>query len=372
MLTESLAQQIAWHTSEVAGLNVVITDHDGVIIGSGDPDRVGSFHEASIEVIRTGKPRSHTAEQAHELVGVRPGITLPIVLDGEVAGTVGLTGSPAKVRRFGLLVQSHTEILLRESQLITSRMVREKAVADLIREVAHYDAEVVPPGVVEHAAGELGYELSLPRVAVAIDVLGVPATRSASVVRTLREVFADPQDVVGSLGPTRFAVLHRVGKDAERVVQACREAADGIRAAHRADVRAGLGGTAASVGELRDSYRDALDALRLGQRDAEPVRRIDDFRIHQLLDGVGHRERARFRLAVLGRLGEQPDWEVLRDTVRAWCQSGFHLVNASRALRVHRNTLIYRLRKIERLAGIDEGDHRAMLALYVGCVLDGS
>jgi carbohydrate diacid regulator len=55
-----------------------------------------------VDVVRTRRPASHTAEQAAALRGVRPGLTLPLLLvDGDAVGTVGITGSPTRIQRFG-------------------------------------------------------------------------------------------------------------------------------------------------------------------------------------------------------------------------------------------------------------------------------
>src|ERR1700750_1113778 len=78
VLTPALAQEIAGDTSAIIGLNIIITDAAGIVIGSGDQSRVGTFHEASVEVVETQSAAAHTAEQARRLVGVRPGMTLPI------------------------------------------------------------------------------------------------------------------------------------------------------------------------------------------------------------------------------------------------------------------------------------------------------
>jgi hypothetical protein len=56
--------------------------------------------------------------------------------------------------------------------------------------------------------------------------------------------------------------------------------------------------------------------------------------------------------------------------VLSWCDSGFHLVNSAKALHVHRNTLIYRLAKIERLTGRNPREHRFAVALYVAALID--
>src|SRR5688572_10130001 len=100
ILTPSLAQEIAGETSAIIGLNIIITDAAGIVIGSGDRTRVGTFHEASLEVVETQRVTSHNTQEARQLEGVRPGMTLPIVHDGVAVGTVGITGSPARFRRF--------------------------------------------------------------------------------------------------------------------------------------------------------------------------------------------------------------------------------------------------------------------------------
>lgn len=46
------------------------------------------------------------------------------------------------------------------------------------------------------------------------------------------------------------------------------------------------------------------------------------------------------------------------------------LVRASAALYIHRNTLVYRLGKIEDVGGRSVHDHRASLALYIACLAD--
>src|SRR5215831_426167 len=147
VLTPTLAQEIAGETSRIIGFNVLITDRDGTVIGSGDRGRVGSFHEASVEVMRTLEAAAHDAAQARELRGVRPGITLPIVRAGTALGTVGITGSPRQVRRFGLVVKRQTEILVQESVLLRSRLLRERALEDLVRDIAYFDSDVVEPGL---------------------------------------------------------------------------------------------------------------------------------------------------------------------------------------------------------------------------------
>src|SRR6201989_475033 len=131
-LTPELAQQVAIDIGRITGFNVLITAQQAVVIGCGDQSRIGTLHEASHEVLRTRQAKTHTAEQARRLRGVKPGISLPIIVGAEAIGTVCLTGSPEDVRRFGLVVQRQTELLLEEAALLRSRLLHERAGPQLL------------------------------------------------------------------------------------------------------------------------------------------------------------------------------------------------------------------------------------------------
>jgi len=379
MLSASLAQQIARDTSEVIGYNVLITDEHGIVIGSGDTGRLGSFHEASVDVVASQQAAWHTAAEAQRLRGVKPGMTLPIVIDGEAVGTVGITGSPRQVRRFGLVVRRQTEILLQESVELRSRLLRERALEELVRDIGSFDADVVDPAFLVARAKELGFDLTVPRTVVIVDVDepvpagtgngGLPdvATLRPEVLRTLRQTFG-AADLVAAMTSGRFAVLPtlRRGTGAGDRQQLAQLAVRTIAAEHGFVSRAGVGGAARGIVALREAYADAGDALRLGKGQSACV--IDDLRGHQVLAAVGHRARARLIALVAGDLATHPDWPELRATLIAWCESGFNLVRTAEALHIHRNTLIYRLEKVERLTGHPWRDHRATLTTYLACL----
>jgi carbohydrate diacid regulator len=371
MLSGTLAQQIAGETTEAIGYNVIITDTQGMVIGSGDTSRVGSFHEASIEVMRTRETAWHNPEEARALQGVRPGITLPLVIGDEAVGTVGITGSPRQVRRFGLVVRRQTEILLEESALVRSRLMRERALEDLVNEVAAFDPELVEPELVVSSAAELGFRLLLPRCVLLFDVDG--AATGPELLRVLRSVFHQHEDIVARRSSGRCAILAPVDTRSARNVES--EARRAIRMAREAlnlRLRVAISPPADTVEKLRDCCSDTAEALWLGARvqPADSVLRVADLRAQQALAAIGHRVRGRLVEQELGVLRSAADWPQLRATVVNWCESGFNQVAAAKALNIHRNTLLYRLDKIERLVGRSWRDHRAMLSLYIACLAD--
>ncbi|MET7927404.1 sugar diacid recognition domain-containing protein [Streptomyces sp. NPDC005349] len=379
-LTEELACEIAQDVSGIVGFPILITGRDGVVLGSGEPGRVGTVHEASLQVLRTLEPAEHTAAQARALSGVKPGISLPLVLDGEAVGTVGLTGPPARIRQFGLVVRRQTEILLRESARSRSRMLRERAVEDLLRDLALYDAAATDRAAVLTRAADLGLQPDLDRHAL---VLGLaPAagsgrrTRPGDVTRVLREAFPSGQDLVGEVSTGRWTVLHH--SPDVRVAERCDRLLELLDERHGPELQIGIAAPPGDVhGEgafatVHALVADATQALRLGPA-LQPDRRVHvarELRIPLVLAALPPQARARLGADTLTGLREARDWPALRDTLIAWAHSGFAPVRAAAELRIHRNTLLYRLDKIARRTGRDVREPREAIALYLAALAD--
>lgn len=375
-LTPELAQQIATDIGRITGFNVLITDQQAVVIGCGDQSRIGSLHEASHEVLRTRQAKTHTAGQARQLRGVKPGISLPIIVGAEAIGTVCLTGSPEEVRRFGLVVQRQTELLLEEAALLRSRLLHERAVDDFLRDIALYDSEVMDPGTLQARAAELGLTPALARTAVVLDVRagqdGTAVVFRISLLRTVRGFFGGSQDLAGEITAGRYAVLHAMDTVSGDLTGRCQLLADLIRQRHGLDTWIAVGEPAAGLAGMHSSYRHAAAALRIGpvlDPDARVVA-VADLRIPQLVAAAVGQERSEYAASVLGGLRDRADWPTLRETLIAWSEGGFNLLRAAERLHVHRNTLLYRLGKIEQLSARQMREPTQAIAMYLAALAD--
>ncbi|MDT5244703.1 MAG: carbohydrate diacid regulator [Mycobacterium sp.] len=370
VLTRELAAEIADETTRILGHNVLITDENAQVIGSGDVSRVGTIHEASVAVVKSGMVASHNAEEAAALVGVRPGITMPIVLDGAVIGTVGITGSPTQVVRLGRLVQRQTEILLRESLFQRTRLLRENRLTQLVRDIVEFDPRIVDEQIIRATGTELGYDLGQQRVALVFEVQSGPESYPSS-VRAIGEVFDARTDIVAELAAGRYVVLHHPSPDdAEHLRSLARKAAALLRERHGVVVHVGIGESGPGVAALAASCTDAKDAVRLtGDSAGVEIREISYLRVRQLVDSASTVARTRFRRSQLDRLSRENDFPVLRQSIVAWCECGFNLVTTAQRLAIHRNTVIYRLDKISRLTAREIREPAVAIALYLACLV---
>ena len=344
----------------------MITDGDGIVLGSGDrPGSAPSTRRRS-RWCGPSEPATHTAEQARRLAGVRPGITLPVMLEG--AGSSARSASPApRARSAGSAwscAAADRDPAAGVRELLRSRLLRERALERLVAEIAQFDPTVVEERVLQEEAGMLGFTLPHPRRFLLVDL--DTATVGAELLRVLRTGFRHPEDLVAVHSATRCAVLADARRERWRMSSNWRQhaVAQLVDLVGRATVA--VSEPAETPPEMRDACRDAEDTLRFG-RLAHPASQVlltRDLRLLQALGGLPRQTRLRLVDGELGALGtaERKD---LGATIVAWCESGFSLVGAAATLHVHRNTLVYRLEKIERLLGRPWRDHRAMLSAYV-------
>jgi carbohydrate diacid regulator len=95
-----------------------------------------------------------------------------------------------------------------------------------------------------------------------------------------------------------------------------------------------------------------------------------DFRVWDLLMGVAPRQRHDFRRAMLGAVTAHRGWPELRRTVIALIEHGLRLTDTAEALHIHRNTLLYRLKRLSTAVGADARTPRVAIALYLACLLE--
>ncbi len=104
-LDHDLAQDIVDRAMAILPCNVNVMDSQGLILGSGEPERINTRHEGAQLVLANGRIVELDTDAAKCLKGVQPGVNLPLMLDGRLMGVLGLTGDPQQVRTYGELVR---------------------------------------------------------------------------------------------------------------------------------------------------------------------------------------------------------------------------------------------------------------------------
>jgi len=146
------------------------------------------------------------------------------------------------------------------------------------------------------------------------------------------------------------------------------------RRQHRgARIAVGLGQTAHEVSSWRNSYRDARQALDLARRlQTDIPLYIGDLGVFQLVLSLSDRDRLiEFCERNLGTLRDYDHRQHsdLVKTLEAWFHCNGNLSRTAKTLIVHRNTLLYRMNRIEEIAEIDLKRPETRLALHLALTI---
>lgn len=118
----------------------------------------------------------------------------------------------------------------------------------------------------------------------------------------------------------------------------------------------GIGCEVAAFSEIAHSYSQAVTAVRMSNLflDAGEVHSYREYLLVKMLEDVPKSRLEDYVMQFrIGNLDEVFDDTEIAETAEAFLESSLNVSEASRTLFMHRNTLMYRLDKIERITGLN-------------------
>lgn len=380
LFDQPLAQQIVDRTMKIIDSNVNVMDSRGRIIGSGDAERLGELHEGALLAISQQRIVDIDNEVTRHLHGVRPGVNLPLRVDGQIVGAIGLSGDPTRLRQYGELVCMTAEMMLEQARLLNmlahDSRIREELVLNLIR------AEQLPEALAEWAQ-RLGIDLHQPRVAVVVAIDGgqLGVEHAMAELQQLQVLLSTPEqdNLIARVSLTEIVVLKPALGAAKRWdPQAQRQRIDALllHMQQNSDlrVRVALGNYFTGLGSIARSYLTAKTTLAVGKRRAPEQRSYcyQDLMLPVLLDGLRDGWQADELALPMARLNAEDSSGLLRRTLNLWFAHNVQPVATAKALFIHRNTLENRLNRISGLTGLNLSNFDDRLLLYIALQLDNT
>jgi PucR family transcriptional regulator, purine catabolism regulatory protein len=138
-------------------------------------------------------------------------------------------------------------------------------------------------------------------------------------------------------------------------------------------IAVGIGQPARDISTWRSTYRDAVQAMELANRlQTETALYIGDLGVYQLILSLSEREKLiHFCEGTLGPILEydlRNNADLIK-TLEAFFNAHGNLSQTAEALIVHRNTLLYRMRRINEIAEIDMERPETRLALHLALTI---
>ena len=114
IISKTKMQRIADEIGDVINKHINIMDELGVIIASTDISRIGTLHGGARRIIEE-KLTQLTVDSSDNFIGAKNGINLPLFINEQCVGVVGITGSVEEVGALGSVIKKMTEILISEA-----------------------------------------------------------------------------------------------------------------------------------------------------------------------------------------------------------------------------------------------------------------
>ncbi|MCE2490797.1 MAG: helix-turn-helix domain-containing protein [Anaerolineae bacterium] len=306
----------------------------------------------------------------------RPGLARLIspVIAGEIGrGYLSVIGPDTELDDIDALVTEHG------AAACALEMAKAKAVSDTEKRLRGTFLDRLLSGDVsqQEAIGQgvrFNHDMSVPHTALALNWLGEQTPSPRRLETLVRWVV--------SRNRIKALVWHRereqevlvfFAPDGKNPVdsglalaQSCRDQARRQYGGSR--IAAGLGQMVREVSSWRNSYRDARQALELAQRlQTDIPLYIGDLGVFQLILSLSDRDRlVEFCDRNLGPLRDYDHRQHadLVKTLEAFFHCNRNLSQTAETLIVHRNTLLYRMNRIQEIAGIDMKRPETRLALH--------
>lgn len=349
-LSEQLAQKIVDKMMTVIPYNVIITDEQGVIIGSGDPERIHQFHSVAKKVMEFKR----TIEIYKDtLVGVKIGVNCPIFFEGRLVGVIGITGNPDIVKTFSELVSVTAELLINQEYVLNERKIKEREREEFLYEVV-YESNEYSQSFIERGLS-LGIDLTIPHTAVVISF----NEEAVKQVRRHLKSFMQKDEYYLTLNPsTIVAFMYSDKLLIKRLERYFDER-------HITDIYLGIGLTEHIIA---NSVKQGFTALTIGKgmENYKPIHLYEDIHFISILTNFKNDFRLDKIVEKLNSEGKQAD---LFDTLAAYVYNNGEVNTTSDILHIHRNTLNYRLDKIQEVTGKDPRNLIELFELFTAYVV---
>jgi carbohydrate diacid regulator len=339
MLTQEIARDIVEQTTIRLNRNINIMDNTGTIIASANPTRVNQVHDGAIEVLHTGQTLIIHQQERAKWNRSLPGINLPIEFQDDIVGVIGITGNPDEIREFGELVKMNTEIMLRQAylmeQLEWKQRLKDQIFDSIIK--GSFDLKTLQQKL------ELIDMAIKPPYQVSILEVSSSSLKRSQLMEVFEQLFSFHETFVGFLGMKQMYIL-TTGIQIENVQRKLTKTIEHF-ALKGITARVGSGRSVPLLNEIPLSFQESIHALTLGEVD-KPFISYTEIKSKALIYQLDNETKKRYYEPILENLSAK-----LIDTLNHFFQCNLNIGECAKKMFIHRNSLIYRLKKVKEITG---------------------
>ncbi|WMJ22824.1 sugar diacid recognition domain-containing protein [Paludicola sp. MB14-C6] len=356
-LSKRNAQQIVTEISSIIGESVNMMNADGIIIASTDSSRIGTFHEAAKKVVD---------EQLNELVihgdddyvGTKSGTNLPVVLNNEIIGVVGVTGPYQQVVKYGQIIKKMTEILLLERSYREQKELNENIRNRFVEEWICIDLKNVNHSMATRGLS-LGIDITIQRRIMVMSPITIDERDIASTQKNFdyackiinRILSEDKNNIMLKTATNIVCAVSNCNDKA--IYQLATRIKNEVEQKNNIVLGIGIDTQISSYAFIHSSYLKAMKALQACLRTQEKeIRFYDNINMELFASEIPEMVKEEYIRKIFKgySLKEIAQWVILLETF--YKEEG-SITATSEKLFIHKNTLQYKLKSLKEKTGYD-------------------
>lgn len=371
-ISQQDAQNIVDEMKGTIGKDINIMDETGHILASTNSARRGQLHQGAVQVIREGLP-SLTIWQDEPRLGVQAGINLPILIDGVLAGVIGITGAPDQVSAFGSVIKRLTEIMIERVRQNEQAGLLDRAKSLFVENWLFSES---PDWAELEVRGRLlGFDLSASYT-VAVLLLPHPVSGGQSRMENLWEMQSSltlrmVQDRIQEDSRHNCAVIRDkilillCDMDRAAAFSKVSRICQDVEGYYAIQVSAGISSASRSPADLRRCYLEAKTASSVAAQSSKSlVLFYDKVTLEFIVQSIPKDIKQDLRRLVFSTCSPQERREFIQ-VIQLYFQQNGDLKRCAETLFIHRNTFQYRIDSLKRKTGYDLRIPKDAVLLYL-------
>ena len=340
-LSKQDAADIVEQLSKLINMKINIVNRKSIIIANSDESRVGDYHEATKYIIE-----NHLSElivnNDTKYLGTQAGTNLPLIINDDIIGVVGITGDVKTARAYGQIIKKMCEILIqgKARDILVEKRKREKELFE-IEWICNKDTHISDSFIAEGNSYNLKIQIKR-RV-----MIFAPSNKEDENIIINSILINDVNNVAFNYRNTIIAAV--TDRDNDKIIQLIEK----IKSKTSSYLKVGIDEQDPET-SINNKYLKAYKAFTSITNDSPDTYVFyEDLFLELLEDEISLQKKKEFILKVFHNYKNPDDIKNTLSIINTLYEQDGSIKAAANILGMHPNTLQYQLKKISSKTNLD-------------------
>mgnify|MGYP001159192169 CR=1 FL=1 len=357
LFNQQILSSLVYEIKDLIDKDVFLANEDGIIIASTDQEKINHFHEGAYLAMKTGEKMVMTKDLTKRLLGVLEGVVIPIEVKDYRIGVVGIIGDSKIVESYARIVEKFAQLFLKNT---LDQMSQEKRARNL--ELFIYDwlhGNLSEQQIVEQG-NFFNIDVKKYRQAISLKFPFMKKYFTYEDIKTMKNEWdSNGETLFVRWGKGKIVILDS-GDERTVLKEKIKSFLEKTKNIHEKNVYIGVG-QILNFNDLKTSYEQAEKGCSISSIEKRIIFE-EELRFEMLQYELDDKMKELFIERTIAPILNE---EILLTTLDSWLANNMSIQQTAEALDIHKNTLYYRLEKIEKLTDLKVNDIDDVILLYL-------